>query len=382
MSTTVTANPAAPSLPPLQLPPSDALGIVQSDVIVRVGLLRALADLRAKPYLLDYAFAWLRQDPQSQSINSDRDVQQAKAWFLATNIRVVDRMHLNAAALPSVSLELTSSEEVENTDGDTHYSAREPIAETWPDLTPAFTPVSFDINTGVLVVPSAIVNNIDLDLGLVLYSLRSNRGYSIVDVLDPQTLVIAANVNDDFSRCSIRAPQPALVRHLESANWREGWDIGCHCAGEPIYCHYLYSLVLFALLRYRKTLLEARGYERTVLSGGPMTREPEFENELVYSRHISINGYVRCVWPTVFEPVVAATDFQLGIDGGGNFPADPQVQAPWTTPQQDSVIGDADAPGLQPPPDPIDPVAVIWPPDVGEPATDNLYPETNDNGLE
>lgn len=113
---------------------------------------------------------------------------------------------------------------------------------------------------------------------------------------------------------TLDGPNDAIGVDLESAFFRESYQIGCYAQGEPEVCLWLWSIITFILLRYRKTLLERRGYERTHIQSGPLvlsTAEPERENW--FTRAITISGYVMNSWPQYIGPVLTEVDTEIVI---------------------------------------------------------------------
>jgi hypothetical protein len=97
---------------------------------------------------------------------------------------------------------------------------------------------------------------------------------------------------------------PTQGVHFRSAFFRQGVLIGCYANGEPETALNLYAIVKFILLKYRKELLEARGYERTTISGTQIGQVQDFNTEVCYARHLTLTGFVRDSWPADFSPVV------------------------------------------------------------------------------
>ena len=303
---------------PLPESVSDALGIHQSDVIIRTALLAAIADIRANPYLLDYIFASLPKDALTFQEYGEKEVRNAKQWFLENNIRVVMATQMNSgSALPCISIELAESREVqeEATLGDVHYQYIEDLGENspWPDLTDPFTPVAFNAATGIFLLPDSTASQVNPNAGMVIVDQAGNQ-YQVTEVMDGETLVVSgASTNTNFRNCTIRGPKPAYVRHMESASFRETYNLGIHCHGEPVYLTYLHSIVQFILLRYKQVLLEERGFERSTFSSSEMARNAFFDVENVFSRFVSINGYVRQYWPKQIVPKITSVLLQLAI---------------------------------------------------------------------
>ena len=74
---------------------------------------------------------------------------------------------------------------------------------------------------------------------------------------------------------------------------------------------YLHSILVFALLRYKQSLLEARGFERTSLSSSDLRRDDETLPEVLYSRYVTLTGYVRQAWPKSTNPRIGAIQVKL-----------------------------------------------------------------------
>jgi hypothetical protein len=112
-------------------------------------------------------------------------------------------------------------------------------------------------------------------------------------------LYLLPRVVDDFKDATIRPSAPAYVVTLESACFKESYSIGCHTNGTNADTHltYLHSVIVFILLKYRETLLEARGFERSAFSSADFRKDEGFQNEIIYSRFMSLSGFVRQYWP-------------------------------------------------------------------------------------
>lgn len=310
----------------------DALGVFQSDIVVRTALLAAMADLRANPWLLDYVFASLKKDGLTQAIYG-AEVQAAREWFLHTNIRVVMNTQMNSGnTLPCLSIELASSAEVveEATLGDTHYQAVEDVDTVWPDLCTAFTPLSWDFATQTLVIPELTSTQVDLVAGLVLVDAAGNQ-YPVMSVSDAQTAVLAGGgENLGLSGCVLRGPRASAVRHMESSSFRETYTIGIHVHGRPVLLTYLHSIIVFCLLRYKEVLLEQRGFERSSFSSSEAARNAFFAEENVFSRYVSLSGNVRQYWPKLIAAKLTSLELGLGAEGGDGI-VDPVWPLPNTS---------------------------------------------------
>lgn len=285
---------------------TEALGIHQSDILIRGAVIAAIADLRANPYLLDYVFASLPVDTLTARAYGTGEVERAKDWFLHTEIKVYLNVNMNNVQFPCISIALANSVEDDTTLGDVHYEPQEDTDLSWPVLAGPLTPVSYDVATGTVVFTSAALGGLILAPGMLLVD-RAGRQHQILEVPDyTTTAVIAPGTTADFTDVSVRAARPTQITGIESASYKETYSLGCHTDSEAVYVTYLHSILIFALLRYKETLLEGRGFERSVLSSSDLRRDEEILPELLFSRYVQVTGYVRQAWPKVRSDKVSA----------------------------------------------------------------------------
>ena len=281
-------------------------GIHQSDIIIRTAILEGIADLRRNPYLLDYVFASLNKDDLTSKVYGQKEISQAKSWFLKTDVPVFLNTRQDKSKFPCISVGLNSSIEQENTLADVDGYVQEDVQLSWDALTPVFVPTGYDPFTGQMKVPSNISENLLIYPGMVLMD-DLNIPHEILDIIDQNTVQIQPLTNAPFNKCVIKGQPPTQTVTLESCKVQENYSIGVHAQGDSVYCIYLHSILVFILLRYRQDLLEARGFERTSLNTSDLRRNEFFEAENVFSRYISIQGVCQQVWPKYFYNKITGT---------------------------------------------------------------------------
>ena len=304
----------------LELPLPNTLtriyGIHQSDVVIASAIKVALADMRANPWTLDYVFASLPQDPITWKEYGEKSVQAAKEWFLKTDIAVMVTPLMDELKAPAISITLKESTEAtnESTLGDVDSEPIEDNDTVWPPLCAPFTPASYVPSTGVVTLQTAPVD-FYLAPGMFIVDKRG-QAYEILDTTDSLTFSIAADSVPDLRDCTFKSSRPNYKVSVESSSFREVYTVGVHVGAEPVYCTWLHSIVLFALLRYKQVLLEARGFERSTVSSTDFERNPAFETENVYSRYINVSGYVRQYWPkNVSIKTDAVIPYEIKVSG-------------------------------------------------------------------
>jgi hypothetical protein len=278
---------------------SELAGIFQTDIVLQSALKAGLADLKANTWLLDYIWSSLPSDPQTAQLYGQMDVNAAKKWFLAQTIPVFLNTRVDTFRGLCLTIAMSSSAEVENTLADNHYVPSESIAAPVGNvaLTAPFTP-QYNSSTGVVTIPTTVGDTYDFFPGMYLVS-PAGTAYKIIDVTSDYSLTLAPGLAD-LTNVTLQATlptQPSYAVRIGSVECHEVFQIGCHVVTDPFHLVLLHSVVVFILLRYRKTLLEARGLERTKFESEDFGRDESLNGELAYRRYITLDGYVRHFWP-------------------------------------------------------------------------------------
>lgn len=272
------------------------LGITQLDIIVRNAIEAALMDLRANTWLLDYVFASLPQDDLTKNTYGKATVDRAKEWFLGNFPQVVTGPVMDEMKLPLIEVEVGESSEAvaELSTGDVHWEATEENTADSPILAGPFVPASYEAETGTVTLVEAL--DVPVFAGQVLIDYRGTK-HVIEEVLSDTEIKLPDGTIADFSRAILKSADPAWRIEIESASYKETCRVNVYTQSEPEWLIWLHSIVVFSLLRYKETLLEARGYERTVLAS-TRPRLAEFSGtEIAFARTIEMSGYVRQYWP-------------------------------------------------------------------------------------
>jgi len=300
----------------LNLQTTKALGIHQSDLIIRTAIIAGIADIRRNPWLLDYCFASISQDTLTKDVYGAKSAEQAKKYFLSSNIPVFMDTRVDSAKLPAISIHLQSSDEAENTTADINYDVSEATEAPWTPLAGPFAPSAYVASTGKMTIPAASIGDLVLAPGMFVID-SVGLAHEIQDVLDDGTVLVQPGTTSDFRRSYIKGSQPRLITSLESVTFKETYTLGVHVQGEASYLTYLHSILVFILLRYKETLLEARGFERSVISSSDVRPDTSTEKELAWVRYMSITGYVKQIWPKAVSERIQSTVTQptMGFAG-------------------------------------------------------------------
>jgi hypothetical protein len=312
---------AIDSLSPDQIPValSEVKGVFCSDVIIRHALMAGLQDLRDNPWQLPLVFASFLDDPYTTSIYGEKLVAKIVNWFLKTNIPVVMDYNLPSdQPMPCITIGLQESNEAEATIGDVHYVSSESSEAVWEPVGQKFN-ASYNPDTG-LVTPfgEVVVND---QMILVDGVGASHPVLSVqVDTNGNDTFFIESGLVANFNKCVLKWSTSKLSVNLESCNFKEIYTIGCHVKGDPSYVLYLWSIVVYCLMRYKKTLIEGRGFERTTIASTrvmPNVVAP-VGTEACFSRFITITGYCKMYWATQFAEKITKATFGSALTADGS----------------------------------------------------------------
>lgn len=304
---------------------TNCFGIFPSDIVIRSALLEAIRDLRAKPWLLRYCFAYLTLDPITKEYYGEAEIKRAIDWFMQHEIPVFLNLRTDDVKLPAISIKLAGSVEAEDTLADIHAFPVEDSDIDWPNLAGPFNATEYDFDTGIVTIPDDAAISIVLSPGQLL--IDSNGGeHQILEVLDFTRIKIAAELTVDLNKSYIRGQRPAYQTALESKVFKETYNIVCYAPAEATHGNYLYMIVLFILLTYKQSLLEARNLERTSISASDFAQNQLFGEELVYSRQITLTGYVRQMWPKNISPKYTAISTGIRIAGSDHLFPEPESE--------------------------------------------------------
>lgn len=307
-------------------------GALQGDVVLRSTLIYGLQELRVYPHLIDHALAWLDKDELTKDTYGQREIDEARRWFIRTPVHVFLARALKEARFPCVAISLVGSAEVRDTLSDVAPEVSEARQDAYrPPLTDPFTPKSYDRATGKLVVPAGVVEyerqdaqgqpqvvqgQVVLTPGQVLVA-RAGREIPILSVSDTDTCYVAAGLTTELAGCVVKGAAPTHLTRLQCARFTDSYQIGVHTTGESYQaCLWLHSLVEFVLLRHRQHLLQERGLDcsqirSSALEPGNMFRDSP---EPIHSRGIAVTGECTKYWvqDVVERPVRTNLTLTLG----------------------------------------------------------------------
>lgn len=279
-------------------------GIFQSDVLIRTAIIRGFDELTEKPWLLDYAFAWLPDDELTRRAENygDEGLRNAKDWILNNGVTVSMAYRTDRPKLPLIGIELLDSTEAQATLGDVHHDTSEDVAGNDVLINPQsalgpFTPKSYSSSTGKVVLPENLSTS-TLFPGMILFDVSTNKGYPILEVVDLSSFFIDPGVTANFTRAYVAPRDSFLVVPLQSLLFRESYRLTCYVQGNPAHLLFLHAALMFVLLRNKVKLLEGRGFENFTITSGVMSgTASEGDSQAIFERSVTVSGQVRQYWP-------------------------------------------------------------------------------------
>lgn len=302
------------------------MAIWQGDVFFRRVIELILRDVRQNPWLIDDILSDFVTDPMLVNIYGQKEIQNAKKWFNDNEVSVFLSHRMDFEKMPCVTISIGNNVEDKSLGrlGDmtpfVETLQPEQVGKSINYIISPFEYVSYDQPTGFFLVP-AEVNLTLVQPGMVLVDPDDGVGFVITNKT-ANGIFIAPGTEISFAQIGV-IPQYMIFRaRREIATFQESVSIGCHAHGDPNALLWLYSIVMYGLLRYREGVLETRNFQISNLQTTEMVRNDAFQEigENVYSRFINISGQVENTWikaPKSIIETINVVDNTFGIYTAG-----------------------------------------------------------------
>lgn len=298
-------------------------GIFQDDMIIYTAIVAALEDVKANPYYIDDIASQILTDPLLDKNYGAQEVQKFKD-FMKQKFYVSVTHQIKDAKFPAISIALGpgSEDQAKAALGDSYEkttiggdklgaSASKPRIIVGPT-----TPTSYDPLTGAMSFDDKVnLDNVFAD-SMVVFDEINSKAYPIQLVMDSSNLMIEEGSQPNLTGCTIRPASNDYVQLRKSLFFYNNYEIGVH-AINGTELMYLFQVMMFVLLKYKKTLFEARGLEITTLNYGAIERfGPGGDNDanVIWSRTIQLRGRVGMSWPDTTDAGIMGTNPELRIN--------------------------------------------------------------------
>ncbi len=300
------------------------MAIWQGDVFFRRIIELTLKDIKDNPWLVDDILSDFVLDPMLSGIYGQKEIENAKKWIKDNEISVFLPHRMDLEKMPCITISIGSNSEDRSLArlGDLTpcidtYEASD-IGKTIPYVVEPFSYTSYDQPTGFIETPPEVDLTI-VQPGMVVVDPTTGGGYVVTKKSGTGIFIAEGTALTTISVGVL--PQYRIFRaRREIATFQERVTIGCHAHGDPNSLLWLYSFMMYGLLRYREGVLESRNFQLSNIETSDMVRNDAFQNigENVYSRYITITGQVENTWvkaPKRIIESVKISDFE-GNDSG------------------------------------------------------------------
>jgi len=293
---------------------SDINGIFQGDLIIKAAVELALDDMRKNPWVIHDVFSSLIENPILSQRYGLKEINRAKEFILNNNIPVYMAQRIDKMEYPCITISIGASNEDKSlaTLGDQSVAfedyAPNQIGKPIKFLVSPFKPSSYDPETGIVEIPDSVEEYRYIDKGMLLLDPKTGGAFVIEGKAGTHGLQIEVGSKLPKGELAI-IPQYHIYRaRRERAISQEQYNIGCHAHGDPSTLIFLFSVVKYALFRYREGLLEYNNFQLSNLSATDMIRNDNLAEENVYSRWITLSGQVEESWVKTPKRFVEAID--------------------------------------------------------------------------
>lgn len=275
--------------------------IFSGDTIIKLAIEQGLNDIRSNPWLIDNIMGQFKEP--ALSVYGQKEIDRCKEWFLNNKTEVLLRYRNDKDEFPCVTIALNSSSEMEDmkhlADTSTESVILMPSDINKPInyIVKPFVPTEINNNTGFV----GISNTRAIRLArpdMILVDVNNGNGYVIREIVEDGVL-IDPHLNLTASRLAIVPKYQFYEAKVEHSFFRESYTIGCHVHGDPSTLLWLHAIVSYCLLRYKESLLEARGLSQSSFSSSDLAPNQYMSTpggENVFSRFITLSGMVENSW--------------------------------------------------------------------------------------
>ena len=250
------------------------------------------------------------------SIYGQKEIENAKKWFSQNEISIFLPHRMDLEKMPCITIAVGSNIEDRSlarlgdlTNIIETYQPTE-VGKTIPYIVQPFDYISYDQATGFFITPPEVDLTIVVP-GMVMLDPETGNGFVITET-NNVGFSIAAGTTITFTTVGIIPNYRIFKARREIATFQETITLGCHVHGDPNALLWLYSIMMYGLLRYREGMLESRNFQLSNVESSDMIRNDAFQTigENVYSRYITVKGQVENTWIKAPKYVIEAINIK------------------------------------------------------------------------
>lgn len=293
---------------------SDISGIFQGDLVVKTAIELGLEDMRKNPWLIEDCFKSLAENPLLKKKYGWKEITRAKEFILNNEINIYMSQRLDKVEYPCITISIGNSNE------DKSLATLGDQSVCFEDLSPGdidrsiqyivkpFKPVSYDSSTGILEIPKDIEEYKYIGQGMFLVDPKTGSAFNIEEKAGDNGIKIAAGSKIPKTEVGVIPRYHIYRARRERVISQEQYNIGCHVHGDTSTLIFLYSIVKYALFRYREGLLESNNFQLSNIQSTDVIKNTSLGVENVYSRWIILSGQVEESWIKTPKRFIEAMD--------------------------------------------------------------------------
>jgi hypothetical protein len=185
-----------------------------------------------------------------------------------------------------------------------------------------FVPTGYDMASGVVGVPDDTKGVDAVAPGMILVDPSNGQGF-VIQGIDDEGIHIETGIQLDASQLAVVPQYQFYKARIEHTFMQESCDITCYTHGDPQTTLWLHSIVLYSILRYRESLLEATGFSESSVASSPLMEDQYYQGadgEQAFMRSIQLSGQTENSWikspRRIIETVLLKEKKVAGFVGG------------------------------------------------------------------
>jgi len=251
-----------------------------------------------------------------------KQIDACKEFLANNNIDIYMRDVRDKDRLPCITIGVDASNEKPDMKLMADQSTKDvvlfpqEINKPIPYMVKPFVPTGYDSSTGEISVDTSIVPLTIVIAGMVLVNPENGQGFEILGVTDGGIL-IEPNLEFEASQLGVLPHFRYYKARVEHTFFQESYAIGCHAHGDAQNAIWLHNIVLYSLLRYRESLLEANGFAESVINNFPLQPSPNYtgpSGEEAWMRRITLTGQVENSWVKSPRRFIEVATFSQKVD--------------------------------------------------------------------
>jgi hypothetical protein len=276
------------------------MSIFLGDLRIKAAITLGLEDISKNDWLLNdilgdtVANEYMRRFYGSQ-------IESCKQWLANNRINIYMSERDDKIEFPCVVIQMGTSNEKDSmkhladfsTEAITLYpnNINKPIPFIIKPVSGSYSSV-----TGIFTFSS----NVDLSTivkGQILVDPATGNGYVITSVPAVNQIMLSVGLTLNAPTYGIIPEHQTYQAKIKHTFMQEIYKITCN-AGDQQTILWLWSIVVYSLLRYRQTLLEKDGFSESTISSGPLYPNPDYSDagQIVWARDINLTGQVETRW--------------------------------------------------------------------------------------